>query len=57
MNGYRVPNGEEAHSNDAPPPAPPAVRFKVPTVGEALPYTPFSSIVPFSPGKFMFTEP
>ncbi|KAK5131601.1 hypothetical protein LTR08_000788 [Meristemomyces frigidus] len=49
MNGYHIPNGEGARSNGVPAPAPRAGGLRVPTVGEALPYTPFSSIVPFSP--------
>ena len=44
-NGYPVPSGGSAR------------RLRMPTVHEALPYTPLSSIVPFSPGESVFTLP
>ncbi|EMC91726.1 hypothetical protein BAUCODRAFT_27989 [Baudoinia panamericana UAMH 10762] len=49
MDGRQVPNGHPAPNNA---PAPSAIRrsgLRVPSVHEALPYTPFSSIIPFSP--------
>ncbi|KAK5121425.1 hypothetical protein LTR85_005257 [Meristemomyces frigidus] len=49
MNGQHIPNGPGARSNGVPAAAPRASGLRVPTVGEALPYTPFSSIIPFSP--------
>lgn len=57
MNGQHIPNGQRAHSNGGPAPAPGAGGVRLPTVNEALPYTPFSSIIPFSPGKPTLTSP
>ncbi|KAK4544913.1 hypothetical protein LTR36_003818 [Oleoguttula mirabilis] len=49
MNGQHIQSGDGARSNGNPAAAPRAGQFRVPTVSEVLPYTPFSSIIPFSP--------
>lgn len=49
-----APNGYGPRTNGLPPAPGPhsqASNLRIPTVNEALPYSPFSSIVPFNPGK------
>lgn len=59
-----VPNGHRPRANGLPPGAEAGPRLqshtgglRIPTVFEALPYSPFSSIVPFNPGQsYSFTS-
>lgn len=44
------PNGYTLEAKDRPLAASNHGTLRVPTVDEALPYTPFSSIIPFDPG-------
>lgn len=45
-------HGQAAQQNGYPPETMSQMRkLRVPTVNEALPYSPFSSIVPFNPGS------
>jgi len=44
------PNGYALEAKDRPLATSNHGSVRVPTVDEALPYTPFSSIIPFSPG-------
>lgn len=48
---------EDMEPNDRGPPgpSPQAGDMRIPTVHEALPFSPFSSIVPFDPGQSSFT--
>lgn len=55
MNGQQQPNGYGPHGNGVPGPVPSGSGLHVPSVRDALTYTPFSSVFPFSPGRCIFT--
>lgn len=55
MSGQDTRNGAGVYSNGLPAVGLMAGGLRVPTVGEALPYTPFASIIPFSPGQYTST--
>jgi hypothetical protein len=56
MDNYTgMPNGHPPQANGDPSPASRPRERRAPTVTEALPYTPFSSILPFSPGTSIFS--
>lgn len=56
MNGQQQQEGEGQYGNGLPRSAPTANGLRVPSVQEALTYTPFTSIFPFSPGRSPFTS-
>ena len=47
MISHQAPNGHWPHTNGFSQ----GQKLRVPTVNEALPFSPFSSIVPFNPGE------